>query len=172
MKRAIHLFPNFSNIDRIEAFREKYDPLYNLIPPHLTLVFPFENGPTTKELRRHVERSVAFVSAFRIVLQEITGEQDRYLFLNVKEGNDKIVELHDRLYRNVMAPYINRRITYVPHLTMARFSERNKDQFEAAFRESLELSDRFESTITDVYIEQIAASGASIIETIVPLREG
>lgn len=43
MLRAIHLFPKFLNSHIIDALRAKYDPLVQLIPPHITLVFPFNS---------------------------------------------------------------------------------------------------------------------------------
>ena len=39
---AIHVFPEFEGLDVIEAVRAELDPLFGLIPPHVTLVFPFE----------------------------------------------------------------------------------------------------------------------------------
>lgn len=51
MKRAVVLFPKFNNIDTINNIREKYDPLYNYIAPHITIVFPFESDLTTNELK-------------------------------------------------------------------------------------------------------------------------
>lgn len=36
-KRDILIFPKFENINRIQEYRNKYDPLTNLIAPHITL---------------------------------------------------------------------------------------------------------------------------------------
>lgn len=43
-KRDILIFPKFNNIDKIQEVRNKYDKLANLIPPHITLAFPFRNN--------------------------------------------------------------------------------------------------------------------------------
>ena len=43
LKRTIMIFPQFSNQRIIDEIREKYDPLHNLVKPHITLMFPFEN---------------------------------------------------------------------------------------------------------------------------------
>ena len=40
-KRDILIFPKFKNINKIQELRNKYDPLANLIAPHITIVFPF-----------------------------------------------------------------------------------------------------------------------------------
>ena len=42
-KRTIMIFPKFSNQEIIDEIRKKYDPLYNLVKPHITLVFPFKS---------------------------------------------------------------------------------------------------------------------------------
>lgn len=41
--RTIMIFPEFENIDVINDIRKKYDPLANLVLPHITLVFPFDS---------------------------------------------------------------------------------------------------------------------------------
>ena len=53
--RAIHIFPEFSNMESIDNLRAKYDPLFSLIQPHVTLVFPFESTITTAVLAQHVQ---------------------------------------------------------------------------------------------------------------------
>ena len=40
-KRDILIFPKFENIYLIQNIRNKFDPLANLIAPHITLAFPF-----------------------------------------------------------------------------------------------------------------------------------
>ncbi len=39
--RTILLFLNNMPINEIEDIRQKHDPLFELIPPHITSVFPF-----------------------------------------------------------------------------------------------------------------------------------
>lgn len=41
--RTIMIFPEFENIDVINDIRNKYDPLADLVLPHITLVFPFDS---------------------------------------------------------------------------------------------------------------------------------
>lgn len=42
-KRDILIFPQFTNIEKIENIRKQYDELYKILPPHITLAFPFES---------------------------------------------------------------------------------------------------------------------------------
>ena len=42
MRYALHIFPQFASMEEIEKIRARYAPLFGRIPPHVTLVFPFE----------------------------------------------------------------------------------------------------------------------------------
>ena len=44
--RTIMIFPEFENIDIINDIRKKYDPLADLVFPHITLAFPFDSELT------------------------------------------------------------------------------------------------------------------------------
>ena len=49
--RTILLFLHNMSIDKIESTREKHDPLFRLIPPHITIVFPFKSNISNDELK-------------------------------------------------------------------------------------------------------------------------
>ena len=49
-KRDILIFPKFENINKIQELRNKYDPLSDLIAPHITIVFPFSDNISNEEL--------------------------------------------------------------------------------------------------------------------------
>jgi hypothetical protein len=102
LKRSVILFPCFHNVDAIQMLRKKYDPLANCIAPHITVVFPFDSELSTDELKSHISETLRGTKKFCVGLKDITGDyRDGYLFLNVKKGNDLIIELHD----NYMAEY-------------------------------------------------------------------
>ena len=48
--RDILLLPNFDNMDVIEKIRKDNDELYGIVPPHITIVFPFEDDMSDDEL--------------------------------------------------------------------------------------------------------------------------
>ena len=56
--RAIMIFPEFKNINIINDIRKKYDPLANLVLPHITLVFPFDSKLTNEELNLYMRESL------------------------------------------------------------------------------------------------------------------
>ena len=53
-KRDILIIPKFNNIHKIQIIREKYDELFNMIEPHITLAFPFRSNISNEELKRQL----------------------------------------------------------------------------------------------------------------------
>ncbi|MGF2614936.1 2'-5' RNA ligase family protein [Rossellomorea vietnamensis] len=168
IKRSITIFPEFENGRLIEELRAKYDPLYQLITPHMTLVFPFTSDLTAEQLQEHIESVLSYEKPFSITLQGVTGEGSEYLFLNVKEGNDEIIRLHDFLYTGLMKEFLFRELTYIPHLTVGRLD--NKGDFIAALNETAQFTEEFKTVITHVVVEEIERNGQSRPEFYYNLR--
>ena len=169
MKRAIVIFPKFDNIDAIQAVRERFDPLASFIAPHITLVFPFESTLSTEELREHIVQAIQGVKRFPVQLSSITGDvREGYLFLNVKRGNDSIIDLHDRLYSGALESFLFRKVTYCPHMTVGRIEEQT--EFDQALETLRDFTTRFEAQIDQVSVENIDSSERSTIELEVDLE--
>lgn len=163
MKRAAILFPKFHNINLIDNIREKYDPLANYIAPHISIVFPFESDLSTDALKEHFNKSLKGMKKFNIQLRGITGDyRDGYLFLNVKKGNDNIIELHDKLYSEILGSFLWRNVTYCPHLTVGMLP--NHKEFDTALDELDCYDETFEAVIDRIYVENIDSNENSIIE--------
>lgn len=167
MLRAILIFPEFCNLHYINAIRAKYDPLAKLIPPHVTLVFPFESDISADVLAEHLQKSTAGLKPFRIVMTGVTGAEGEYLFLNVKVGNDQIIQIHDNLYSGLLKQYLYRSLTYTPHLTVGRI--RDKQKFESALAETEDWNHIFETRVHEIVVETIDERENSITEIKVPL---
>jgi 2'-5' RNA ligase len=123
IRRAIVAFPQIeADLEwaRVLSFRERHDPLAKWIAPHVTLVFPFEDRVSNEVLEAEVTDALRELAPFRVVLRGISAHEGEYLFLNVKRGNDAIVELHDTLYRGVLTVHRSRSHTFVPHITVGR----------------------------------------------------
>ena len=161
------MFPIFKNQHLIEEVRKKFDPLYGLVPPHLTLVFPFASEIPTSKLEQHVKESLVGLCPFPIQLKGITATSDNHLFLNVKKGNDNIIELHDRLYSGLLSEFMNRRYTYTPHLTVGRCN--NEIELQAALEDTKPFEAPFDIVVTNLTSEIIESNGNSTIEFIVSL---
>ena len=48
-KRDILIIPKFTNVDKIQKIGKKYDELYDVIMPHITLAFPFKKDISNEE---------------------------------------------------------------------------------------------------------------------------
>lgn len=163
MKRAIILFPSFHNINVIKSIREKYDPLEKYIAPHITIVFPFDSDLSTDDLKSHFNKVLKGMKKFNVQLKNFTGDfRDGYLFLNVKKGNDNIIELHDKLYSGILESFLFRKVTYCPHLTVGKLQE--QIEFDKALDELSCYTESFETVIDKIYIENIDISEHSTIE--------
>lgn len=162
MKRSIILFPELEQLNLIQGIRDKYDPLATLIAPHITLVFPFESDISNYELERHLKESLEGIKKFRVELKGITGDlEDGYIFLNVKKGNDQIIELHDKLYSGVLEKYLFRKVNYIPHITVGRVED--KVAFNHTIDELEDFKMSFNTEIKKVYVEMISDNDKSII---------
>ena len=168
VSRAIVIFPEFERIERIIELRRAYDPLAFAVPPHLTLVFPFESDLAMVALATHVAAAVEGIAPFAIELHGVTGDGDEYLFLNVKRGNDSVIALHDRLYTGPLAPFLSSRHTYVPHLTVGRLER--PATFAVALAQAARLADTFTTVVREVAVYQIGPGDSRTVELTVPLR--
>jgi 2'-5' RNA ligase len=151
--RALVFFPKFENILSIEQLRSQYDPLAEAINPHITLVFPFESDLSSNVIHTHIKHAVQGIKPFQIQLQGITGSKGEYLFLNVKIGNDQIIELHDRLYRGLFESYKIKEHTYIPHLTIGRLNDRA--DYLSALEITLNFKEIFNTLIRDLALIQV-----------------
>ena len=116
----------------VEAVRRRFDPLASVVPPHLTLVFPFESELSPEDVAAHMAAALAGVAAFEVTLDGLTGAEESYLFHTVKRGNDELIELHDRLYSGPLAAHLDATRPYLPHVTVGRVTP------VAAWRAALE----------------------------------
>lgn len=167
--RAIHIFPVFRDADWITRTRDKYDPLAKLIPPHITLVFPFTSEISTDDITRHVRSAVSGLYPFSVTLQGVTGSSREYIWLNVKKGNDNIIALHDRLYTGVLLPHLSSDVPYIPHVTLGRFSD--PDLYRRSLRDLRGTTASWTSNISQVVIETILDDETSLVEGVVPLHQ-
>lgn len=165
--RCIHLFPEFKNLTIIEDVRNKFDPLVEKIPPHITLVFPFDSDFTKEDLINHLKDTLRGVRKFHISLRYITSRESYgfYLFLNVEDGFEKIKELHQKLYSGLLSsikPDWLNHDTYEPHITVGKLE--TKELMIVAEKECKKIINTFETKISKVVVEVIGDDEKSIIE--------
>ncbi|HEY1015621.1 MAG TPA: 2'-5' RNA ligase family protein [Herpetosiphonaceae bacterium] len=167
IRRVLVILPAFPNMAEIQAVRRRYDPNLELIGPHITLVFPFESPMGSSELRIHIEGATAGLAPFPVRLGGITAQEGEYLFLNVKRGNDAIVDLHDRLYGGPLAPHLDRAYTFTPHVTIGRLPDR--PALDAALADTAQTDLACEVLADTVSVYSFWPHGPRGIEFVVPL---
>jgi 2'-5' RNA ligase len=170
-KRYVVAFPKVVDVgawQEILSVRERFDPLARDVPPHLTLVFPFEDPLPDAALEEHVRSVLCGVDRFRVVLRDITAHENEYLFLNVKRGNDALVALHDALYTGPLACHLLRLHTYVPHVTVGRV---RADQLAAALDATSAITRVHEAIVDTISIRAVDGAGKRIAVFDVPLSE-
>ena len=166
-KRVVVIFPKFERLDLIEQIRSVFDPLAASVKAHITLMPPFEDDVSPEQLHSHIEQAIQNIQPFHINLQSITGHEGEYLFLNVKRGNDKLIELRDKLYSGILATHFLPQYTYVPHLTVGRLT--NQKLFLEAVATAQEVTATFETQISKVSVYSIQSNGTRPIDFNIPL---
>ncbi|MCA0148032.1 MULTISPECIES: 2'-5' RNA ligase family protein [Rossellomorea] len=169
MKRAIHIFPSFHSVDKIQEIRHRYDPLSDKIPPHITLVFPFESSIPSVDILVHIKSVAEHISPFPMTLRDVTGSGGEFLFLNVKEGNDFLIQLHDQLYEGILAPYRNPHFTYSPHITLGRPG--NSEEYSSALEKCKDLRESYHTVVKEITLEEIGEDDVSNVIGRVPLKD-
>jgi 2'-5' RNA ligase len=137
-QHAIVYFPHI-DLYKLDSFREKYDPDWKIIKPHITLVSPL-SGISEELLIAHSETITKEIKSFPIVLSGLIKSFDDHLFLQVKEGNEKIANVHDKLYSGILATHLQIDVPYIPHITLGYFGNENngfnKELYEKAYEEA------------------------------------
>lgn len=123
MEKSILLIPKLKNIEFIETIRKKYDPLYNKVPPHITLVFPFETNIDNDVIIKHIESSLKHFQIGQFSIDGFSYFEDGYVFWNVTEGKDTLVNMNKELYSGILTPFKHKTIQYNPHITIANCSD-------------------------------------------------
>jgi 2'-5' RNA ligase len=163
--RTIMIFPRFENRDVIDGIRKKYDPLAALVRPHVTLVFPFQSEWSGAQIRMRLNAALEGARPFPMTLGGVSmesGAHGHYLFLNIREGEDEIRALHERLYEGFFRKF-KPNLAYHPHMTVGKL--RTKEALEAAYDDVGRLAAAFRTLADTVSVETIGPGGESFIET-------
>jgi 2'-5' RNA ligase len=121
-RRALVWFPAAAGLTDVERFRAAHDPQAGAIAGHLTLVFPFASSLGAVQVAAHVRRAVARWPALPVRFERLGHFHADWVYLQVTRGHAAVTELHDRLYRGALAPFLRRDLPYEPHLTIGRAS--------------------------------------------------
>ncbi|WP_459502756.1 2'-5' RNA ligase family protein [Bacillus sp. C1] len=160
--RTILLFLQGIPMDEIEAIRKQHDPLFRFIQPHITLVFPFESIISNDELRAYITQTVQGIHPVEIEFSDCISYEGEYLFLRIEKGKEQVRELHDKLYKGLLAEFLRSDILYIPHVTVGR--KENEKQAIEIVEKMPKLSTRLRCVVEKVSVERIGEAGESLIE--------
>jgi 2'-5' RNA ligase len=168
-RRVVVTFPRIESAvewEQLLSVRERLDPLAGKIAPHLTLVFPFDDPMSDRALEQQLRNVVTDLPPFPITLCEITAHEGEYLFLNVKRGNDALVQLHDSLYTGALAAHRSRLHTFVPHLTVGRLAPAD---LPAALDATADLTSAIQANVDNISVYRIEPDGTRPVLFELPL---
>ncbi len=104
----------------IQQFRQRHDPQFDLIGPHITLLFPVPDCVGEEALVCHIDQVLRGWRPFEIGLREVQIAWDDYLYLLVQEGKETLVRLHDEIYTGILREYLRADLPYIPHVTLGK----------------------------------------------------
>lgn len=137
-------------------------------------MFPFKSDIESVELTNHLKNVLFSIKPFRIVLKGITPAIQpfgNYLFLNIENGKDELIELHRRIYTGILEPFMPQALKdggYEPHMTVGKIE--CEKRFKLAIEEIKDISNVFDTIISKVSVEIIDENEDSIIEMEIELN--
>ncbi len=161
--RTVMIFPEFDNMEIIDNIRRKYDPLAELVRPHITLVFPFESSMSNEELSEILDMRLKDVKSFEVILSGFSMQKNsfgNYILLNVQKGIETLKYINQELYSNEFNKF-DKRIEYVPHMTVGKLP--TVEMLNTAFKRLESVSDTFRTIVNKISVEVIGENEESII---------
>ncbi|MBX3001733.1 MAG: 2'-5' RNA ligase family protein [Caldilineaceae bacterium] len=116
---------NAAAVAWIQTIRWEFDPQYDSIDPHFTLIFPTDCVDPAR-LEAHLRAAAEGIAPFRFMLRCALPVKDGFsaqthLFLVPDEGFSDLVRLHSRLYTGPLKAHLRLDIPYIPHITIGAF---------------------------------------------------
>jgi len=108
--------------ENIQTFRRKYDSFVDYWKPRIPFIFPVPGSEIEEtKLIGHIKSVLKKWKPFPIRIGGFEKSWDHWLFLLLKEGNQKAIALHDELYTGILSPYLRTDIKYIPHIGIGLF---------------------------------------------------
>lgn len=161
--RTIMIFPEFENMEIIDNIRKQYDPLCELVQPHITLVFPFESQISNEELAEILKVRLQGIKPFKLKLGGISKQEDtfgNYLFLDVLQGVNEVDYIHQMFYENEFKEF-DIGLKYTPHMTIGKLL--TAELLDDAYNKIKSVDDTFSTVVKKVSVEMIGDNEESII---------
>lgn len=120
MKYGVVIFPSKKLQDIVNSYRKRYDPNYSLIPPHITLKYPFESTEEDiHKIANYLEEISADMHPLLLKVLKVSTFQpvNNVIYLKV-EPNSDLVALQQKLQNDLMGS--DNEFAFVPHITLGQ----------------------------------------------------
>lgn len=120
MKYGIVIFPSKKLQDLANSYRKRYDPHYNLVPPHLTLAGPFEvTEKIAERIAGHLRKVAGKFSPFQINIPKFSAFKPVKNVICMKvEPTKEILGLRNEICS--LIPRIKDDNSFIPHITIGQ----------------------------------------------------
>lgn len=166
VKRSILVFPVFSKKTKslVAKIRRMYDPLWDKVAAHVTLVFPFESELGSKEMIPILADVLKGVPPFKVCLTGFERFDSGHIFLNITDENGILLSLIRKFYDHPLLstykpPFFD---ILKPHITVAFFPD--LAIMNAVFEKIKDRRIMEEIRIDAVDVEIIGVNDESVIE--------
>jgi 2'-5' RNA ligase len=160
--RCVFLVAETSRLEALQRLRARLDPLYGKVPPHVTLVFPFEPEASLEPLMARM-RSLAHRLPIPFSLG-LPDSREGTLFFPLVLGRSETQLLHEKLYA-CLPPGRLPNLAYRPHLTVGKVPAGRAAA--RAFRDAERLLP-CTGALTHLVLERIGPEGESLVEVRIP----
>ncbi|MFP4047647.1 MAG: 2'-5' RNA ligase family protein [Bacteroidales bacterium] len=126
MFHALVYYPEIENLV-VNDIRKQYDPYVNLIKEHITLIFPIPETIGEEKLIGHIEEVLNKWEPFKLHITGYGKTWDHWLYLKIKEGKGKLINLHDQLYTGNLELFLRKDIPYKPRVGLGIFTKEHYD---------------------------------------------
>jgi len=116
----------------VEPYRQKYDPLANVIPSHIPLIDPFQFAHPLEKLYDHLTEVSELHAPIKVFLAgwDSYEGKDYQLHLPMTAGRSELITLHYDLLAGPLNYLAAKIQDYWPRVVFGRFSD--KSEYEAA----------------------------------------
>jgi 2'-5' RNA ligase len=141
MHFSLVYFPDVG-VDTLNRIRRKYDPTFELVPPHVTIIFPVPESVGEARLLEHIKTILRGSRAFPVRFRGFEKSPDHWLFLKVQDGKVEFVQLFESMHTGPLAEFRRADVTFLPHVGLGLFVRKDVqyDMFAAPRADDLDES--------------------------------
>jgi len=120
MKYGVVIFPSKKLQDIVNSYRKRYDPNYSLIPPHITLKYPFEsNEEGIKTVAKYLEEVSTNTLPLSLKVLKVSSFKpvSNVIYLKV-DPTAELISLQQKMQTDLMVTGTD--FAFVPHITLGQ----------------------------------------------------